>query len=170
MITLRFDESCLKHTRRVLLHAARERGLDGARLDDFLLAVDEGVVNAVAHGGGGGRLSLWCGDGVLRCEISDRGPGIPARILAGACLPPPAAPGGRGIWLMRRLADEVAFTTGPGGTAVRLSMRLPPPAEADRRGPQALPGPSPGPPQAEALRPLHRRPPALRYVDTYEVR
>ncbi|MBB6553462.1 ATP-binding protein [Nonomuraea rubra] len=73
-------------------HAARERGLDGARLDDFLLAVDEGVVNAVVHGGGAGRLSLWCGNGVLCCEVSDQGPGIPAWLLADVSLPLPALP------------------------------------------------------------------------------
>ncbi|MGI5271166.1 ATP-binding protein [Nonomuraea sp. CA-218870] len=127
-IILRFDERSLARTRHVLLSAARAHGLDGTRLDDFLLAADECVVNAVRHGGGEGRVVLWCADGVLICEVSDRGPGIPERVLAGTSLPPSVEPGGRGIWLMRRLADEVAFTTGPGGTVVRLGMRVSPPA------------------------------------------
>ncbi|WP_219508903.1 ATP-binding protein [Nonomuraea ceibae] len=49
-ISLRFDGKCLQRTRRLLLRAARERGLEGVRLDDFLLAADECVTNAVAHG------------------------------------------------------------------------------------------------------------------------
>ncbi|MGP3915963.1 ATP-binding protein [Nonomuraea sp. 10N515B] len=47
-----------------------------------------------------------------------------AQRLAGERLASPAAPGGRGIWLMRRLADQLGFTTGPEGTTVRLRMRL----------------------------------------------
>ncbi|NJP88712.1 ATP-binding protein [Nonomuraea sp. FMUSA5-5] len=125
MTVLRFDEHCLNRTRHVLRVAARHRGLRGERLDDFLIAINECVVNAVEHGGGQGWLALWRADGVLLCEVRDRGPGIPAPALADAPLPPPGAPGGRGIWLMRRLADEAVFTTGPAGTAVRLGMRLP---------------------------------------------
>ncbi|MDA0632062.1 ATP-binding protein [Nonomuraea sp. MCN248] len=139
-ITLRFDERSLARTRHVLRRAARAHGLDGIRLDDFLLAADECVVNAVRHGGGGGRVVLWCADGVLRCEISDQGPGIPERVLAGTSLPSSAAPGGRGIWLTRRLADEAEFVTGPGGTVVRLAMRVSPPS---RPGPVEAARPSP---------------------------
>jgi hypothetical protein len=45
--------------------------------------------------------------------------------LCGGDPPPAQRPGGWGIWLIRRLADKVAFTTGPGGTAVRIAMTLP---------------------------------------------
>ncbi|MGW3353439.1 ATP-binding protein [Nonomuraea rubra] len=128
----RFDESCLKHTRRVLLHAARERGLDGARLDDFLLTTDEGVVNTVAHGGGGGGLSLCCAAASCAARSATEGLVFPADSRRRF----PSATGRarrRGIWLMRRLADEVAFTTGPEGTAVLLSMRLSPPIRGSYR-------------------------------------
>lgn len=119
-----FDERCLASTRDDLLHAASEQGLVGERLTDFLMAVNEGVANALAHADGQGSLSLRRVDGDLLCEVKDTGPGIPARALAQGPLPPPSAPGGRGIWLMRRLADQVRFVTGPEGTTVRLSMRV----------------------------------------------
>lgn len=120
-----FDERCLASTRAAFHHAASEQGLAGERLTDFLMAVNDCVINVLAHGGGQGSLRLWREDDGLLCEVEDTGVGIPARALAEGSLPP-GAPGGRGIWLMRRLADEVGFVTGPQGTIVRLRMRAEP--------------------------------------------
>ncbi|MGN9845891.1 ATP-binding protein [Nonomuraea sp. H19] len=78
------------------------------------------------HGGGRGRLRMWREDGRVVCEVADIGRGISPGVLEEAELPAPSAPGGRGIWLIRRLSDEVVFTTGSGGTAVRLALELPP--------------------------------------------
>lgn len=138
LLSMGFDGARLQATRHAVSGRARRQGLAGERLEDFLAAVNEGVVNAVQHGGGQGRLRMWRVDGALLCEVRDTGPGIPDPVLDAESLPPCAAPGGRGIWLMRRLSDEVRFTTGPGGTVVRLSMRLPADAE-----PAADPGADP---------------------------
>ncbi|MEU8404473.1 ATP-binding protein [Nonomuraea sp. NPDC048892] len=121
-----FDDRCLASTRAAFHRGASEHGLSGERLTDFLMAVNECVINVLAHGGGHGSLRLWREDDGLLCEVEDTGAGIPARTLAEGSLPPPGAPGGRGIWLMRRLADEVGFVTGPQGTIVRLRMRVEP--------------------------------------------
>ncbi|MFI7149696.1 ATP-binding protein [Nonomuraea sp. NPDC050022] len=128
-----FDGRCLASTRTAVFHAASDQGLAGEPLTDFLIAVNECVTNALAHGGGRGSLSLWRTNGGLLCEITDTGPGIPARALTEGPLPPPGAPGGRGIWLTRRLADQVSFLTGPAGTTVRLSMRVKRPEARERR-------------------------------------
>jgi serine/threonine-protein kinase RsbW len=124
LLRLEFEEGCLVRTRRAVLACACDQGVPDERLEDFLAAVNECVANAVEHGGGRGRLRLWREDGRLVCEVADAGQGVPAEVLAETGLPGPSAAGGRGIWLMRRLSDEVAFTTGPGGTTVRLTLRL----------------------------------------------
>ncbi|PRX43378.1 anti-sigma regulatory factor (Ser/Thr protein kinase) [Nonomuraea fuscirosea] len=147
LLSMGFDGARLQATRHAVSGRARGQGLAGERLEDFLAAVNEGVVNAVQHGGGRGRLRMWRADGALLCEVRDTGPGIPDVVLDTESLPPCAAPGGRGIWLMRRLSDEVRFSTGPGGTVVRLSMRLPadaPPAAEPGADPLADPVSDPG--------------------------
>ncbi|MFC4011907.1 ATP-binding protein [Nonomuraea purpurea] len=111
--------------RRAVTEQAGSCGLSGPRLDDFVLAVHESVVNAVQHAGGHGHFKLWTVDGVIRAETSDDGPGIPDRYVDGSRRPPDLSSTGRGIFLMRRLCDETDFRTGPGGTTVQLTMRLP---------------------------------------------
>jgi anti-sigma regulatory factor (Ser/Thr protein kinase) len=100
-------------------------GLGGRRLDDFLLAVNEIVANAVQHGDGERRLLLWQDGDRLVCEVSDQGPGLDDRRVR-AALPSPGALGGRGLWLARRLTDSLIVTRLPRGTVVRLSVRCGP--------------------------------------------
>ncbi|WP_157549566.1 ATP-binding protein [Nonomuraea candida] len=142
LLRVDFDEKSLTPTRRAVLRAAGDQGMAGDRLGDFLLAVSECLVNALEHAGGRGRLRLWRQDGELVCDVSDTGPGIPAEKLRQAPLPPPGSPGGRGIWLMRRLADDVSFTTGSHGTVVRLRMRLPADHRAGHRADRAADHPA----------------------------
>ncbi|WP_211212689.1 ATP-binding protein [Nonomuraea coxensis] len=106
--------------RTVAEHAARE-GLAGARLEDFVLAVNEVTTNAVVHGGGRGTLRLWSHAGRLWCEVSDEGPGLPPGWTAAR--PPPAGleSGGRGLWLTRTLCDQVTIVSGPRGTTVMFA-------------------------------------------------
>ncbi|HEX4818393.1 MAG TPA: ATP-binding protein [Nonomuraea sp.] len=130
VLSVEFDEGCLVRIRRAVLACARRHGVSGERLGDYVAAVNECVANAVEHGGGRGRLRMWRQDGRLVCEVADAGPGIPAEALAPTRLPAPWATGGRGLWLMRRLSDEIAFTMGPGGTTVRMTLRLRSPARA----------------------------------------
>lgn len=111
--------------RRAVAVCARSCGLSSPRLDDFVLAVHESVVNAVEHGGGHGYFKLWTVNGVIRSETSDKGAGIPDGYVNGGISPLDLAQGGRGIFLIRRLCDTADFDTGPDGTTVLLTMRLP---------------------------------------------
>lgn len=111
--------------RHAVSEQARSCGLHGPRLDDFVLAVHESVVNAIEHAGGHGRFKLWTVDGVIRSETSDRGAGIPEAYVNGGKRPSDESHTGRGIYLIRRLCDAADFRTGPGGTTVLLTMRLP---------------------------------------------
>ncbi|MEV0617433.1 ATP-binding protein [Nonomuraea sp. NPDC050404] len=110
---------------------AARAGLVGARGDDFVLAVHEGAVNAVDHGGGSGRVRLWRTRTLLCCQISDDGPGLPAyrrwARLRGPIgrRPEPRETGGRGLWLIGRLADDSSLSSGPHGTIVQLAFLLP---------------------------------------------
>jgi anti-sigma regulatory factor (Ser/Thr protein kinase) len=117
-----FDGDMLGDVRHaVALHGERA-GLAAARVDDLVLAVNEVVANSVRHGGGHGVLRVWREDGVLVCEVKDRG-----RIrdpLAGRRTPHVGQLGGRGLWLAHVVSDLVQLRSDPDGTVVRVSMRL----------------------------------------------
>jgi anti-sigma regulatory factor (Ser/Thr protein kinase) len=122
LLSQHFDHGGVTLARHAVAHQAATAGLAGTRLADFVLAVNELVTNAVRHAGGRGRLVLSRYDGVLRCEVSDRGPGIPADRENGAEMPPAFATGGRGLWLVRHICDRVEIHTGPHGTTVRVEI------------------------------------------------
>lgn len=116
------DISELRHT---VFRYAVAAGLAGHLLDDFVLAINELVTNAVRHGGGAGLLCLWRANGELVCEVSDQGCGLADRSTGGYRRPPPSKVGGWGLWLARQLSDSMAVATGTSGTAVRISTALP---------------------------------------------
>lgn len=102
---------------------AGQMGIEGDLRDDFLLAVNEIVTNAVLHGGGTAEVTVGRNDDLLVAEISDRGRGIDSTLLG--YLPPPSDElGGRGIWLARQLVDGVDLIGSERGTIVRLAVRL----------------------------------------------
>jgi len=90
------------------------------RLDDdiygnIMIAVTEAVNNAIKHGNEGDKsknvsLSLSLKDSLIQFVIKDEGPGFDYENL-----PDPTSPenlekiGGRGIFLMKHLSDEVQF-------------------------------------------------------------
>ncbi|WP_223732868.1 ATP-binding protein [Streptomyces purpurogeneiscleroticus] len=94
-----------------------------ALTDDALLVTCELVTNAVTHGQGEVALSLSCrrlasGARQLRIEVSDQGSGISRRQRAvtdraGCC--PALGTGGRGLYLVRELADSWGDTPAAGG-------------------------------------------------------
>ncbi|MBN9022487.1 MAG: HAMP domain-containing histidine kinase [Rhizobiales bacterium] len=92
------------------------------------------LMNACRAVGNGGKVALVASveGGLLRIEVDDSGPGMPANVVAfldekGA--PGPMAGVGLGLWLARRMAAELggAISAGPspaGGARVRLSAPL----------------------------------------------
>jgi anti-sigma regulatory factor (Ser/Thr protein kinase) len=79
------------------------------------------ATNAVRHGGGLGRLRLWITDGRLWCEVSDNGPGFRDPAVAGTTLPAANTPGGRGLWIARKMSD-LTITTTMGGTTITAAI------------------------------------------------
>jgi serine/threonine-protein kinase RsbW len=123
LLTESFDRSSITALRHVVASRLREAGLTGERLDDFVVAVNELLTNAVRHGGGLGRVALWRQDRDLVCEVSDWGAGV-AEPLLEQVRPAADQPGGWGLWLAQELTDSFQLTTGTGGTTVRVSRRV----------------------------------------------
>ncbi len=93
-----------------------------------MFAINEGATNAVLHGGGKGQLVLLHSDvGTLIAQVVDTGPGSSVPIPEH--LPPPDSAGGRGLWVARRMVDEMTLTTGFEGTTLRLEVAIARPRE-----------------------------------------
>lgn len=117
---LAFDADSLAEVRELVARRAEQVGLVGSRAENLVLAANEIATNSIRHGGGSGVLRLWEEDGVLLCQIEDRG-----RIelpLAGRLQPVLDKPGGRGLWLANRLCDLVQVRTFEDGNVVRIHM------------------------------------------------
>lgn len=119
---LRFRGDELTTLRRAVAEWAAGTYLSSERIDHLVLAVNELATNSVCHGGGSGTLRMWREEGTLLCEVSDRG-----RImepLLGRVRPTLVQQAGRGVWLVNQLCDLVQIRSTPGGSVVRVHMRL----------------------------------------------
>lgn len=95
---------------------------------NIMIAVTEAVNNAIKHGNKNAStknvaLALSLEDGLIKFKVEDEGQGFDYQNL-----PDPTAPenlekpGGRGIFLMKHLSDEVDFKEG--GRVVELSFYI----------------------------------------------
>ncbi|GAA1557406.1 hypothetical protein GCM10009827_092930 [Dactylosporangium maewongense] len=101
--------------------AAREAGLSPERVNGFIIAVNEIVINAMEHGGGTAAVTLISQAGRLVVEIADTGT-TPWRFLVPAQAPPPEQIHGRGLWLAEKLSDDLTVDTTAGRRLVRLTV------------------------------------------------
>jgi serine/threonine-protein kinase RsbW len=131
LIAEAFTQAQVTELRHSVTSCAHAAGLIGQRLDDFVLAVNELITNAVRHGGGQGRLRLWRSPGDLVCEVADHGHGISVQRLSDHARPAADTAGGWGLWLARELSDTMAVETGEAGTIVRITAALAARAGAD---------------------------------------
>jgi serine/threonine-protein kinase RsbW len=102
--------------------------LDDDIYGNIMIAVTEAVNNAIKHGNSGNKsknvyLSLFLEDSLIKFIVKDEGTGFNFEML-----PDPTAPenlekpGGRGIFLMKHLSDEVEFKEN--GRIVELSFYM----------------------------------------------
>jgi anti-sigma regulatory factor (Ser/Thr protein kinase) len=102
------------------------RGVSDEVADDVVLALSEVATNAVLHGSSGGQpihVVVHVSDDWVEASVLDHGP-----------QPPPGLPadsdelraGGRGLWLLGRLVDEVRIERVRLGTRVTLRRAIGP--------------------------------------------
>ena len=107
-------------------NAKEKYSIDDDIYGNIMIAVTESVNNAIKHGNKNNKnknvsLSLMLNDNIIRFEVRDQGSGFDFNNL-----PDPTAPenldkpGGRGIFLMKHLSDEVSFEDK--GRIVKLSF------------------------------------------------
>jgi anti-sigma regulatory factor (Ser/Thr protein kinase) len=120
-----FDRGSLVALRNAVAAHASRLGLTDDLVEHVVLVAYELASNAVRHGGGQGRLRLIASDGAIGCIVTDGGGGFPHADRAGLIRPEPAANGGRGLWLVRCLADAVDIRSDGKGTTVdaRFAIR-----------------------------------------------
>lgn len=87
--------------------------------DDMAVSVTEIVTNAWQNGATRVDVSCWRAGGEYVLQVDDDGPGLPD-LYAGYRRPLPSAFGGRGLWIVRQLADLVEVAPREPGTAVRV--------------------------------------------------
>jgi anti-sigma regulatory factor (Ser/Thr protein kinase) len=94
--------------------------LSGEVIEEFIVAVNEVVTNALVHGEHPVEVKLWTGPSETLCEVVDGGSGFDDP-FAGYEAARRAA-GGMGLWLARQMCDHLALAATPSGFTVRLSI------------------------------------------------
>ena len=121
ILTLPPASSSLPDLRRAVARTLGE--VDEDLVADVLLALDEAVSNAVRHGSSGGEpvvVSVESDGEWVEMSVRDGGP-TPRLPRLPAEPPPVLQTGGRGLWLILQLVDEVRLQRIEGG--IRLTMR-----------------------------------------------
>jgi anti-sigma regulatory factor (Ser/Thr protein kinase) len=120
-LTLPPSSSCLPDLRRSVAQSLE--AVDERVAADVLLALDEAVSNAIRHGSGGGdpvQVSVDSDGEWVEMTVRDGGP-TPRLPRLPAEPPPVYQTGGRGLWLILQLVDEVRLQRI--GEGIRLTMR-----------------------------------------------
>lgn len=120
-LTLPPTSSSLPDLRRSVAQTLGD--LDQEVVADVLLALDEAVSNAIRHGSRGGeqvQVTVESDDEWVEMTVRDGGP-TPRLPRLPAEPPPVLQTGGRGLWLILQLVDEVRLQRIEDGT--RLTMR-----------------------------------------------
>jgi anti-sigma regulatory factor (Ser/Thr protein kinase) len=97
-------------------------------LEELLVAINEAATNAMLYGSGAGHpveVVIRVQGGWAEVSVLDRGP-APRSGKPRETDPEAAGHGGRGLWLMGRLVDEVRLERVDSGTRVTLRRRLSP--------------------------------------------
>jgi anti-sigma regulatory factor (Ser/Thr protein kinase) len=131
-----FDAEGLYALRATLAAHTAQLDVPEEKVEHLLIVASELATNAIRHGGGTGRLRLWCTATTLYCQVSDDGPGI-ADPSVGSTPPDQLRTGGRGLWICRQLSAEVIITHADQGhrgatvTALISLVDRPPPPGSD---------------------------------------
>src|SRR5690242_20656474 len=114
-------------TRRILVAALASLGVTEDCRADIQLAVAEACGNVIRHAGPAEEYEVTVCFDAEQCtiEVVDTGPGLPpAGLAAAGQRPAPTEETGRGLHLIRNLADRFDLRSDQGGTALRFVKRL----------------------------------------------
>jgi PAS domain S-box-containing protein len=123
-LRLPLEPSRLLRARERVRDYLDQQPLEPDVIDDVVLALEEAMTNAVRHSGADDDLDvgLCFGGSDLLVEVKDRGRGFELERFDSQRLPDPQASGGRGLFLMANLMDDMELTV-DGGLGVRMAMR-----------------------------------------------
>lgn len=98
------------------------RGIPGAVSNDLVLVTQEACNNACRHGadGIGCDVVVTCLDDRVVIEVADRGHGFDLEQVKALWPPMLLEDGGRGLFLITTLADEIEVVRRRRGTLVRI--------------------------------------------------
>jgi PAS domain S-box-containing protein len=118
------DPDALTSLRRLTARWLRETGAQGDEVHDLVMAANEAWQNALEHGTNFARTTVG-----VDLEVNPHGEvSITVRDAGSRDRAPSDPDRGRGIELMRALADEVTLELAPHGSTVRLRRQLRSPA------------------------------------------
>ena len=120
------DSSRLMRTRERIRDYLRFQCASPRAVDDVVLCVEEACTNAIRHSGSEQdmEITLSFDDDLLTAVVVDHGRGFDTAALDATALPDLMGTGGRGLFLIANLVDELDLHVN-GGTEVRMRKRVP---------------------------------------------
>ena len=123
------DPRWLRLARGVVEEFLAQTGFHAQQREEIAVAVGEAVANVIRHaykGDARQRFSLLCNEGNGAVEIELRDQGEPFDPPKEPITPPDeTSAGGRGIFMMQAIMDEVEYTRQGNTNSVRMKKYLP---------------------------------------------
>ena len=115
------DLTSLQHLRRQLADVVVGSALPAWTTGEFVFVASEVATNALRHGRLPVRVRVWVTPSRLLCTVTDQGPGIADPLVGYMRAHRDPSRGGLGLWLARRLCDQVDLRRTSEGFTVRLT-------------------------------------------------
>ena len=123
------DPRWLRLARGVVHQFLEQTGFDATQREEIAVAVGEAVANVIRHAYRGDirqKFSLLCKEGNGAVEIELRDQGEPFDPPTEPITPPDeTCAGGRGIFMMQAIMDEIEYTRQGSTNSVRMKKYLP---------------------------------------------
>ena len=125
------DPERLLETRHAVRDFLSVHGIEQQIVEELVLCVEEACTNALRHSGSmdPGEVAVSIHEDFVEICVKDSGKGLDLAAIDLAREPDVLAPGGRGLYLIKMLADELQLTN-EGGACVRIRKRLAPETQA----------------------------------------
>ena len=128
-VILAGDPRWLRLVRGVVQEFLAQTGFDAQQREEITVAVGEAVANVIRHACKGDARQKFCllcseGNGAVEIELRDQGEPFDAP-KEPASPPDETRAGGRGIFMMQAIMDEVKYTRQGDTNSVRMKKYLP---------------------------------------------